>query len=148
MDARAAETLARDLMAEFGLTADGWTFQFDTARKRFGACKRNASGTVRIVSISRPLTLANDPATVEETIRHEIAHALAPMHAGHGPRWVDACKLTGARPIRCYSDADVKPASGTWAFRCEGCGIQGRRIRRASAGAYHCRDSALVWSRA
>lgn len=151
MIAADAETLARELFEEYGLTADGWSFRFDSARIRFGCCRRKRNRytgeyVLQEITLSRALTLANDRATVEDTLRHEIAHALAPVHAGHGPAWVDACKLTGARPVRCYG-ADVKPASGAWAFRCEGCGVQGTRTRRASAGAYHCTDAALVWSR-
>lgn len=153
MDARDAQALALDLMAEFGLTDDGWTFRFDTAKKRFGACKQRRNRytgefLLREITLSRALTVANDAATVEATLRHEIAHALAPVNAAHGPAWVAACQLTGARPVRCYSDADVKPARGMWTFRCEGCGIEGRRARRASEGSYHCRDASLVWTQA
>lgn len=152
MNARDAESLALDLMAEFGLTDDGWSFRFDAAKIRFGVCRRKRNRytgeyVLQEITLSRALTLANDAATVEETLRHEIAHALAPVNAAHGPAWVDACKLTGATPVRCYGD-DVKPARGMWIFRCEGCGIEGRRARRASEGAYHCRDASLVWSQA
>lgn len=147
MNPRDAETLAHDLMAEFGLTADGWSFRFDTAKRRFGCCKRSSDGRIRVISLSRPLTITNDRAAVEDTLRHEIAHALAPMHAAHGPQWREACRLTGARPQQCYG-AEVKLAAGTWRFRCEGCGTEGTRTRRYPAGAFHCRDAALQWERA
>ncbi len=147
MNTRDAETLARDLMAEFGLTSDGWTFRFDRAVRRFGSCRRNASGTVREITLSAALTRANDAATVERTLRHEIAHALAPMHAGHGPLWRAACAVTGAPPERCYG-AEVNTPAGMWRFTCSGCGVAGTRVRRASATAYHCRGAELRWSRA
>ncbi len=147
MNAREAETLARELMAEFGLTADGWSFRFDRAVRRFGSCQRNASGTVRRITLSAALTRANDRATVERTLRHEIAHALAPMRAGHGPQWRAACAITGAPPERCYG-AEVNAPAGTWTFTCAACGAEGSRVRRASVGAYHCRGAELRWSRA
>jgi SprT protein len=140
-----AETLARDLMAEY-LDAS-WSFHFDTARKRFGCCKRSRDGRVQQISISRALTAANDREQVENTLRHEIAHALAPMHAGHGPAWREACAVTGARPVPCYGAEVVQVAR--WRFVCEGCGIEGRRDRRpSSATAYHCRGASLRWERA
>lgn len=146
MNVTDAETLARDLMSEFGLTADGWSFRFDTARKRFGCCKRSSDGGVREISLSRALTLSNDATEVEETLRHEIAHALAPMHASHGPRWREACKLTGARPQSCYG-SEVKPARGMWRFTCDGCGVSALRGRKYGPSAYHCRGAALQWER-
>jgi hypothetical protein len=144
MNTADAETLARELMAEFGL--DGWTFKLDSARKRFGCCKRSASGSVREISLSRALTVANDRAEVEDTIRHEIAHALAPMYAGHSGLWRQACEVTGARPTPCYGAEVVQVAR--WRFVCEGCGTEGRRDRRASAAAYHCNGASLRWERA
>ncbi len=144
MNPAEAETLARDLMAEF--LPSCWSFRFDSARKRFGCCKRTSDGRVREISLSRALTIANDREQVEDTLRHEIAHALAPMHAGHGRLWVEACEVTGARPQRCYGTEVVQV--NRWRFTCEGCGIEGRRDRRASAAAYHCDGASLRWERA
>jgi hypothetical protein len=145
MNPAEAETLARGLMAEYLDEDDGWTFRFDSARKRFGCCKRSASGSVREISLSRALTVANDRAQVEDTIRHEIAHAIAPMYAGHSGLWRQACAVTGARPTPCYGAEVVQVAR--WRFVCEGCGIEGRRDRRATA-AYHCSGASLRWERA
>ncbi len=147
MNTRDAETLARELMAEFLPDEDGWSFTFDRAVRRFGCCRRSADGRIRRISLSRALTLANDREQVEQTLRHEIAHGLAPMHAGHGPAWRAACKVTGARPERCYG-AEVKSPAGVWRFECCACGVSGSRTRRASATAYHCRGAELRWSRA
>jgi predicted SprT family Zn-dependent metalloprotease len=88
-----AQTLARELMRQHGLT--GWTFQFDNATRRFGqtSCGR------KIISLSKPLTELNSEACVKNVILHEIAHALTPG-TGHAWRW----KLT-AQAIGC----DGKP---------------------------------------
>ena len=71
-------------MARHGL--GDWTFQFDRAKRRFGACNY----TTRTISLSRTLTRLNDDAAVRETLLHEIAHALTPG-AGHGPAWQVKC---------------------------------------------------------
>lgn len=39
-----------------------------------------------------------DDATIIDTIRHEVAHAIAGVAAGHGPQWKAAAEALGARP--------------------------------------------------
>ncbi len=95
-----ARNLARSLMAAHNLT--GWTFTFDHARRRFGAC----SPTRKRITLSRALTLLNGEGEVRDTILHEIAHALTPGD-GHGRQWKAMCLRIGARPVRCYTDAHV-----------------------------------------
>ena len=95
-----AAILAKRLMADHGLT--DWSFRFDHARRRFGKCDY----TNKSITLSRPLTLLNGVNEARDTILHEIAHALTPG-AGHGARWRAACVAVGAKPSRCYKDADV-----------------------------------------
>jgi predicted SprT family Zn-dependent metalloprotease len=97
-----ASHLARQLMREHGLTALGWTFAFDHARRRFGRCDY----TNKRITLSRPLTFLNGVDEVRDTVLHEIAHALSPG-AGHGAQWRAACARVGARAVRCYDEADV-----------------------------------------
>lgn len=121
-------------MAEFGLTAKGWRFQWDDAERRFGCChhgfgfNRLTGAPVQLkdpyISMSRSLTLLNDQAKVEDTIRHEIAHALCKPQRGvhHGDDWKRMCAVTGAKPVRCYSAADTVVVKQDWSATCEGCG--------------------------
>lgn len=140
-----AETLAERLMMEFEL--DGWAFRWSRSVTAFGTCKRSTDGRVRVIALSRPLTVANDAAAVENTLRHEIAHALAPLRAGHGPAWRAACAITGATPERCCGD-DVNAVPAPWAWHCPACGAQGSRYRRAQRPMMHCRaDAPLRWER-
>jgi predicted SprT family Zn-dependent metalloprotease len=127
MELQTAQTLALRLMKEFGLM-DGpralhygmhrpWSFQFDNRKKRFGSCSESR----RTISLSAPLTRLNDDATVEDCIRHEIAHALAGHKAGHGLLWKSYCRTTGADPSRCYEIAKVNRPEGDWQAACPGC---------------------------
>jgi len=134
LELRDAEQLAKRLMAEFGLTAKGWTFRWDDAERRFGCCHHGVAFT-RIghfpvqkhepfISMSRSMTLLNEAAKVEDTIRHEIAHALCKPQKGvhHGEDWKRMCAVTGARPVRCYSHADTVVVKQDWSATCGGCG--------------------------
>jgi predicted SprT family Zn-dependent metalloprotease len=123
MELHVAEQLAKRLMTEFGL--GNWIFRFDDAKRRFGSCAKWR----RTVTLSRDLTLRNDAAQVEDTIRHEIAHGLAPDREGHGEEWKRMCKVTGANPQRCY-DEDVEQEDGDWQATCGGCGHKHTKMRR------------------
>lgn len=109
-----ARQLAHDIMAEY-LT--GWSFSFDQAKRRFGCCKYRTN----TITLSAPLVRLNNRADVEDTIRHEVAHAIAGHQAGHGRLWKEACSVTGANPSRCY-DSDVNTPVAPWRCECpNGC---------------------------
>lgn len=60
-----------------------WTFAFDNARKRAGACDE----TRKRITLSRYLSARYDDETNRQTLLHEVAHALAGVRAGHGAAW-------------------------------------------------------------
>lgn len=60
-----------------------WTFAFDNAKKRAGACDY----TRRRITVSRYLSARYDDETNRQTLLHEVAHALAGARAGHGAAW-------------------------------------------------------------
>jgi predicted SprT family Zn-dependent metalloprotease len=81
----------------------------------------------------------NDRAQVEDTLLHEIAHALTPGD-GHGLRWKATCRSIGAKPLRCYTDEQVtspprKPAA--YRYGCRPCGWWVDR-RKLTASRYIC----------
>ena len=48
---------------------------------------------------SIPHLNARSEAELLDTIKHEVAHALAGHEAGHGEDWIKACEITGAKPL-------------------------------------------------
>lgn len=131
MDLNAARGRALSLMARHGLLERrpglfgvllpprrAWSFAFDRSRLRFGMCSPRS----RRIQLSRHLTALNAPVQVEDTIRHEIAHALAFIkygrNVGHGPRWKAIAREIGADPRRCYDTTAVKLPAAPYLVRC------------------------------
>jgi predicted SprT family Zn-dependent metalloprotease len=145
-----AEKLALELMAQFGLGSN-WTFEFDNARSRFGCCRRKLRyiGTGRRetiggrITLSRELVLRNDREQVEDTIRHEIAHAKCEPKEGHGSAWKAMCKVVGANPERCYDDEEVNAVEGDWQATCGICGTRYNKFRRPK-GTYRCNSDSCT----
>jgi predicted SprT family Zn-dependent metalloprotease len=145
MNLRAAEKLARSLMREHQLLPK-WSFQFDSAKLAFGKC----NFTDRVISLSRHLVELNNEAEVRDTVLHEIAHALAPRGAGHGPKWRAIARQIGCRAKRCYGREVVRPKpkfKGT----CPSCRTVIFRYRRAQITCAKCSPLydprfAFIWS--
>lgn len=111
--------LALILMAEHGL--DDWTLEFDNARHRAGYC---LYGPKRI-QLSRPLMELWPIDECKDTIKHEIAHALNPIH-GHDAEWRATCRRIGARPERCFDASTVEMLPPRWVGTCS----KGHKIYR------------------
>lgn len=118
MELKAATDLMNSLMYQHGLDRFGWTFKWDSSKKRFGLCQY---GSKRI-KISKALTLINTEAEVRDTMLHEIAHALVGPGHGHGWVWKMKAKQVGARPEACYSASNVKPVESPYTGTCLDCG--------------------------
>lgn len=83
MDLTEGEELALSLMEEHGLIEKGWTFRYDKATSRLGACHFHKMQ----ISLSRLMVTYAEREDVEQTILHEIAHALLPPEVGHYKPW-------------------------------------------------------------
>lgn len=84
-----AESLARRIMNEHGLSE--WSIEFTPAIEYLGKCIYDRK---QLRFTYKMLELPDNE--IEETIRHEVAHALAPGQ-GHGLAWRDKCETVGAK---------------------------------------------------
>jgi hypothetical protein len=128
------------MLDQFGLRDRGWTASINTRMTRtYGICRYGP----RRVEVSWPIARLNGRAETMNTIAHEVAHAIAGPGAGHGPKWKDACALTGARPERCYSGDEVATPKGRYVATCAACGADcGSRNRAPKPVTYYHRPSA------
>lgn len=120
------------------LQARGWTFGFDRARVRLGRC---AFGRGRkTITLSAAHARQGWTAEVEDTVRHEIAHALdfeTRGRSGHDAtwkRWADRC---GATPRACSRAPREDDGSSAYMGVCEACGHR-HPFFRLPLRAYRC----------
>jgi predicted SprT family Zn-dependent metalloprotease len=142
MDLPTAATLTHRLMADHGLTANGWSFAWNHGRRTLGLCRY----TGKKIELSVHYVLRNGEESVRDTILHEIAHALAGHRAGHGLQWKMACMRIGAKPQRTCEYAEMP--KGKWKATCAGCSVTHHRHKQPAAGAtYHCRSCGAIKGR-
>ncbi|MDG1950060.1 MAG: SprT-like domain-containing protein [bacterium] len=94
------EWLANTLLEEWGLTEKGWRFVWGNRKRSFGVCRSRAK-TIELSLYLLP-TINDDSA--EDTIRHEIAHALDFDDRGrsdHSYKWKAWAIKVGADPTSC-----------------------------------------------
>lgn len=144
MNHSAALHLAITLMNKHNLLVSGWSFKFDNAKRRFGVCSHRKM----TISLSRHLVGLNDKEQVEDTILHEIAHALVGPGHGHDAVWKAKCVEIGAKPERCYNDDDVTVPTAKYKAICDGCGRTHKvhRLRKGRRYACICQNH-LPWDK-
>ena len=134
MELYQAKQLANDLMRQHGLTYDGWRFEFDNARRRAGVCKHRS----KIIGLSKYLLPHMKDDKVEDTILHEIAHALVGCHHGHDRVWQRQAIAIGCNGARCYNAetefhagaTDQLAAQSKYTLTCPTCGKKSALHRR------------------
>jgi len=105
-----------------------WVFQFDRAKRRAGYCRYSR----QTISLSEHFVLRNEKEEINDTVLHEIAHALAGKGNGHNGKWKAICKQVGATPRRCYG-SHVDMPKGEWRADCPSCGKEYTRHRNPGA---------------
>jgi predicted SprT family Zn-dependent metalloprotease len=125
------EQRAASAMLDHGLS--GWAFGFGRGKRTLGTTRVVAGATHGTVRVSRHLIAQGATATLEDTLLHEIAHAVAYQRHGraamnHGPLWRAVAREVGAQPrATCRGDL-VLPAP--YRLVCARCGAEVGLYRR------------------
>ena len=131
-----------ELMRLHGLTAKGWNWGFDNAKQRAGACNYSR----KRITIARGYAQVARNAQIEDTILHEIAHAMAGRAAGHGPAWKAVARSIGCSAERCHTVEFTPPK---YLMECpNGCFPPVKRQRRPSRRSVCRRCRSLIALRA
>ena len=137
MDLEELETIAAQELKEHGLR--GWTFGLAGMKRRLGVCKYRQ----KRVEIADFHARNNPPEVVLDTLRHEIAHAIAGPAARHGPRWRVVAVRLRATPRSCDDSPETVVTPGDWRATCPTCTKTYHRYRRPkSLSGYRCRCDA------
>ena len=137
MDLKVLEEIARQEMRANGL--HGWTFALSNAKRRLGVCKYKE----KRIEIAEYYARHSPEESVLDTLRHEIAHALAGPAAKHGPRWKAVAARLGATPRACETSGQAVVQPGDWRATCPACRKTVHLYRRPMAsGVYRCRCNA------
>ena len=114
--------LASDLFARHGL--DDWQLTFNRGKRTMGWCLFGP----RKIELSIHFVERNSPDIIQDTLLHEIAHALVGPGHGHDALWKQKCAEIGARPERLSHEANMP--EGRWQALCGHCGRLHHRHRK------------------
>lgn len=127
MEVRDALLRGDELLAEFGL--DDWrTVADNRPTRRFGQTRYRK----KEIGLSSKIVVLNTPDRVEQTIRHEIAHALVGPGQGHNAVWKAKCLEVGAPPRACYVESETATPPTPWKLVCDRCSYEIARARRGN----------------
>jgi predicted SprT family Zn-dependent metalloprotease len=82
-----------------------WSFQFDHATKRAGCCHYRA----RVISLAHAYARYAADEEIDDTILHEIAHALVGKAHGHDQVWQAKAVALGCSGNRCHDVQFIPP---------------------------------------
>ena len=116
---REIEGMGNRLLSAFrsnGTLPSGWVFGFDLATSRAGVCRY----VEKRIDLSVSYCLAATRAEIEDTILHEIAHAIVGPRHNHDTVWKAKAREIGCVGERCHR---VQHSTPKWIGEC-GCGQQ------------------------
>mgnify|MGYP000872517755 FL=1 len=127
---------ARQLLDHHGLKE--WGFHFDEGTRRAGCCRFDR----KTISLSLAFAVAGAEAQIEETLLHEIAHALVGRNHHHDALWRAKAVEIGCSGRRCH---DFRFASPRYIVHCENrCWVTTAERRTKGGVCRRCRG-ALVY---
>lgn len=130
-----AEELALLYMEEHGVL-EYFGFGFQNKKRSLGTCNYYR----RKIFLSKWYVEQNNEEEIEDTILHEIAHALAWMHdrcRGHGRAWKKWCLKVGADPSRVHN-GEINHPNGHFKYEETCCGVTYQRHRLRKNTSYYC----------
>lgn len=116
--------LGNRLVREYGLAGKGWKFSISNSQLTLGVCKHD----VKRIEVSS-YYFHTEMEEIEDTIRHEIAHALAGPTHGHDDVWRSYCIKVGAKPQRLADEHLKTSAKPNYVIKCPSCGWKAYRYR-------------------
>jgi predicted SprT family Zn-dependent metalloprotease len=126
MELGTAVALTLNLLGEHRLLEQGWRVKLARGSGRLGSCYYNK----KLIKLARHHVLNGTEAEIIDTIRHEVAHALAGPLAKHGPEWKRWAIRLGCRP-RSHAHNITYQMPYKFILHCPVCAkdIQKRRVR-------------------
>src|SRR3954467_710800 len=115
MDPEPLKATAAQELKKHGL--HDWTFGLSKAKRRLGVCKYRA----KRIEVAEYYALNSPEESVLDTLRHEIAHAIAGPAARHGPKWKAVAVRLGATPRSCETSGQAVVHPGDWQATCPAC---------------------------
>lgn len=108
---------------------DGWRLEVsDRPKRRLGCCKYRT----KTIQLSR-WVFDKCPEFMEDTVRHEVAHAIVGPGHGHKSFWKIKAIEVGAIPKACKAVPQAQRAEYKWMCTCTKCGqITSKNYRRRS----------------
>jgi len=118
-------------MQYHGLIDNGWTAKWGKGVRTLGMCRYRR----KEIAISKRYALHSSLEAIEDTILHEIAHALDFRKYGysnhHGPKWQQIAKSIGCSGKRCKDSKQVKVGKIlTHVYKCPNCGDKISTLRK------------------
>jgi predicted SprT family Zn-dependent metalloprotease len=123
---------AKVLFQQYGLV--NWYFGYMKAKTTAGYC----CWTRKEITLSKHLVEFNNVVEINDTLLHEIAHAIDFIDRGtsdHSPRWVAIALAIGCNGKRCYSKEDKTMPEGKHLYSCPNCKREVRYHKRAKVRA-------------
>ena len=127
---------------EYNMLELGWRFEFGTKRRALGTCKMSS----KIIVLSKWMieNSENGMATWNNTILHEIAHAIDFEIRGtskHDWQWRSIALAIGCNGERCSSVTHKENVKSKYTIKCNSCGYERvghKRSKRVEQGRLSC----------
>ena len=111
---------------------EGWSFQFDDATRRAGCCNYQT----QVISLAYAYARVAPDVDIDDTLLHEIAHALVGKAHGHDQIWQATAVALGCSGHRCH---DIQFTPPRYIVTCEhGCWVTTAERRQRGAVCRTC----------